>query len=335
MTLTTRREFLAFASAASAAALLAGCSNTNTTSGSSQPSGPVEVRVGSLKGPTSMGIASFMDKAASGSTTNSYSFTVAASADEIVPSLIKGDLDIALVPANVASIVHGKTKGAVSVVDINTLGVLSVVCAEGVVSQFADLAGKTVIMTGKGATPEYLMTYLMNKAGIAGQVTLDFKSEATEVVSALSADSSAIGVLPQPFVTAATTKNPALKVAIDLNDAWTQYAEKGSSLLTGVTVARNDFINANPSALKEFIEGQDASVEAANSNPGEVAPLVVKAGILDNEAVVAKAIPNCHLVCITGSEMKDKLSSYLEALFSVEPSSVGGELPPDSFYHVG
>ncbi|EHF01703.1 hypothetical protein HMPREF1008_01327 [Olsenella sp. oral taxon 809 str. F0356] len=296
--------------------------------------GVTAVRVGSLKGPTSIGLASFMDRAAGGGTANAYSFTIASSADEIVPSVVSGDLDVALVPANVASVLYNKTKGAVSVIDVNTLGVLSVVTGDEGVSSLADLAGRTVYMTGKGTTPEFVMQYLLQKSELADKVTLEFKSAPTEVVAALVADPSAVGVLPQPYVTAATSKNPSLRAAIDLNDAWAATGE-GATMVTGVTVVRNDFLRDHPAAVEEFLKEHAASVDAANSDPAGVSPKVVAAGIMDNEKVVEKAIPACHLVCLTGGEMESALSGYLGAIASVDASSVGGSLPPKDFYFQG
>ena len=291
------------------------------------PVEPAEVHVASLKGPTSIGLASFMGNVDTLELNNTYTFTIATAADEILPAVIKGEVDIALIPANAAAVLYNKTEGGISVIDINTLGES--------IQQFADLAGKTVYMTGKGATPEYAMNFLLNKAGIADQVTLEFKSEPTEVVQALSADATAVGVLPQPFATAACVKNEALKAVIDLTDVWASSVDDGSQLLTGVTIVRNEFLAEHPEAVAEFIEQQAASVDAANADPAGVAPLVVAAGIIDAEPVAAKAIPSCHLVCITGAEMQSALSGYLQTLFDSDPASVGGALPADSFYFLG
>ena len=72
-------------------------------------------------------------------------------------------------------------------------------------------------MTGKGTTPEYVMNYLLKENGLStSDVDLQFKSEATEVASLLKQDSSAIGVLPQPFATAACIQKPDLKTVLDL-----------------------------------------------------------------------------------------------------------------------
>lgn len=299
------------------------------------PAEPVEVRVASLKGPTSIGLASFMAGAETLELNNTYSFTISTAADEILPAMIQGEADIALIPANVASVLYNKTEGGVSVIDINTLGVLNVVTGDESIKAFGDLAGKTVYMTGKGATPEYTMNFLLEQAGIADQVTLEFKSEPTEVVQSISADPAAVGVLPQPFATAACVKNESLKAVIDLTDVWNATVSDGSQLLTGVTVVRNEFLAEHPEAVKEFMEQQAASVDAANADPAAVAPLVVQAGIIDAEPVAAKAIPNCHLVCVTGNDMKVSLSGYLQVLFESDPAAVGGALPADDFYYLG
>ena len=309
----------------------------DTDARQSEAVGSVDVKVASLKGPTSIGLASFMDKAASdpGTLDNSYDFTVAGTAVVDVPTPIQGVVYPPLVPANVASVLYNKTAGGVVALDVNTLGVLSVVTADSGVVDFSALSGRTVYMTGKGATPEYVMNYLLERNGLAGQVTLEFKSEATEVVQAISQDLDAVAVLPQPYVTVACAKNPSLKATIDLNDVWDAASADGSRLVTGVTVARREFLEEHPDAVREFVERQSASVDAANADPEGTAPLVVNAGIVDSEQIAAKAIPECHLVCLTGDDLRGALSGYLKTLFDADASSVGGSLPGDDFYYAG
>ena len=344
-----RRTFLAAAGmgVTGAVAALAGCSDStagagSTSAGSSasaagsaeeEPVESVEVRVASLSGPTSIGLVSFMELAKDAERyDNTYTFNIYKAADEILPQVIKGDIDIALIPANAASVLYNKTEQGIACIDINTLGVLSVVTGDASVASFEDLAGRTVYLTGKGTTPEYTMNYLLNAAGIADSVTLEFKSEATEVVSTLAADASAVGVLPQPFVTAALAKNDALIAPVDLTDVWAQYADEGSQMVTGVTVVRREFAEAHEQAVVEFLTAQAASVATVNDDPAAAAPLVVEAGIIESEAVAETAIPNCHLVCLTGEEMKDALSGYLEVLHAASPEAVGGTMPEDNFY---
>lgn len=324
---------------------LAACGSTSQTASTTQAASSTaaastaaatEVKVASLKGPTSIGLVSFMDRAKNGKTANTYDFTISGTADEIVPSLVSGDIDIACIPANVASVVYNKTNGGISVIDINTLGVLSVVTGDTSVTSFADLAGHTVYMTGKGQTPEFVMNYLLEKAGLTNSVTLEYKSEASEVAAALAQDANAVGVLPEPYVTAVCAKNSALSAPISLTSVWDQMAgDSGSKLVTGVTVVRNEFLQAHPDVVAEFMSEQKASVDAVNADPSGSAQLVVDAGIVDNATVAAKAIPNCNLTYITGVDMQTALSGYYQVLYLADPTSIGGTLPPDNYYYLG
>ena len=294
------------------------------------------VRVGSLKGPTSMGLVSLMDKASKGETANVYEFTMAGKADELVGKIANGDLDIALVPANVASVLYNKTQGNVTVLDINTLGVLYVVASDDSITSMADLKGRSIYMTGKGTTPEYVMNYLLKGNGLStSDVDLQFKSEATEVASLLKEDSSAIGVLPQPFATAACIQNPDLKTVLDLTEQWNLLnKDTGSMLVTGVTLVRSDFLRENQAPVAEFLEEHAQSALFATEHVEEAAELIAAQGIVEKAPIAQKALPYCNIVCLTGQEMKDALSGYLSTLMEQDLKSIGGQLPGDDFYYM-
>lgn len=295
----------------------------------------VSVRVGSLKGPTSMGLVYLMDMDEKGTASNNYEFTMVTAADELLPQVINGNLDIALVPANVASTLYNKTQGQISVIDINTLGVLYAVSGDSSIKSFSDLKGKTVYMTGKGTTPDYVFRYLLNANGMAdGDLTLEYKSEAAEVAALLKEQPDAVGILPQPFVTVACTQNENLGIVLDLTKEWDAIqTESGSQLVTGVTVVRNEFLSQYPEAVDSFLAEHAESAAYANENPAEAAKLVVKTGIIEKAPIAEKALPYCNITCITGSEMQAALSGYLEVLFDQDPASVGGALPGDDFYY--
>jgi len=199
-----------------------------------------------------------------------------------------------------------------------------------------DLKGKTVYMTGKGTTPEYVMNYLLSENGLTdGDVTLEFKSEATEVASVLKEDSSAVGVLPQPFATAACIQNEALKPVLDLTEQWNLLnKENGSQLVTGVTIVRSDFLKENEEAVKLFIEDHKASAAYTSEHLDEAAEMVAALGIVEKAPIAKKAMPACNIVCITGEEMKSALSGYLSVLEAADAKSVGGQLPADDFYYL-
>ena len=293
----------------------------------------VELNVYSLKGPTSMGLAMLLEDSKNGKTFNTYHSTMCTGADEVTAALVSGEADIALLPANAAATLYNKA-GGFTVVAINTLGVLYVVENGDSVHSIKDLLGKTVVLTGKGTTPEYALRFLLNAYDIEDQVTLEFKSEAQEVVAALSEDTAAIGLLPQPFATAALAQNENLRIAVSLQDEWDQFTHE-STLVTGVTVVRNEVLEAYPSQIATFLKEASWSVDRVNNHPEEAAPLIEQMGIVAKAALAQKAIPFCNLVSITGSEMKLLLSGYLQTLYDQNPKAVGEAMPDDAFYYTG
>lgn len=296
------------------------------------------LRIGSLKGPTSMGLVSLMDKSSKGESKGNYEFTMVTDASELVAKMVAGDLDIALVPANMASILYQKTNHGINAIDINTLGVLYIVAADDSITSIADLKGKTIYMTGKGTTPDYVFQYLLSANGLSSDdVAIEYKSEATEVAAVLKQTPDAIGLLPQPFVTVAMAQNESLKMVLDLTAEWDKVqSEEGGSLVTGVTVCRGELFadDAAADAIKLFMEEHKESAEFANANVEETSKLVAAAGIIEKAPVAAKALPYCSITYIDGDEMKDKLSGYLNVLFEQDPSSVGGQLPDKPFYYI-
>ncbi len=290
------------------------------------------VRVGSLKGPTTMGIVNLMSESEAGTAEGSYEFTMSAEPSEVMASMVAGDLDIAMVPSNVAAVMNNKVEGGVSVIDINTLGVLYCVTGDDSITSIADLSGKTVLTTGQGATPEYTMNYLLEQNGVT-DCTLEFKSEATEIAALLAEDSDQIAILPQPFVTVAEAQNEELVTAFSLTDEWDAVSD-GSQLITGVTVVTNSFLEEHQEEVELFIKEHEESVELATSDVTATAELVAQYGIIEKAPVAEKAIPYCNIVCITGEDMKTALSGFLEVLYEQDPTSVGGSLPSDDFYFI-
>ncbi|MBP1562574.1 MAG: ABC transporter substrate-binding protein [Oscillospiraceae bacterium] len=310
-------------------------SSTESTTSSEESSSALEIKqpeaikVAALKGPTAMGMTKLMDDDEKENLP--YEFTIAAAADELSPLIAQGKVDIACVPANLGAVLYKKTEGKISALAVNTLGVLYL-CENGdTVKSIADLKGKTIYSAGKGATPEYALNFIIKSNGLENDVNIEWKSEHAECLAALLANENSVAMLPQPFVTTAQMKNEGVRVAIDLNDAWDDL-NLSSSLLTGIVVVRKEFAENYPEATKEFLNRYAASVKFVNENIDEAAELVGKYDIVP-AAVAKKAIPNCHIVCISGDEMKTMLSGYLQVLFDQLPASVGGAMPADDFYY--
>ena len=292
-----------------------------------------DVSVAALRGPTAMGLSKLMHDSENGvSDGNSYAFTLEGAPDAIVPMVVRGDVDIAAIPGNLASVLYNRTKGAVEVIGINTLGVLYIVENGDSVHSVEDLRGRTIYSAGKGATPEYALQYVLKANGleVGKDVYIEWKSEHAECVASLGADPDGVAMLPQPFATTALMRDGSMRVALDLNDLWQE--KTGHVLITGVTIARREFVENEKDALSVFLSSYADSVEYINGNTEEGAAIVGHYGIVP-ENVAVKAIPACNIVLITGEEMKESLSGYLDILYAQNPQSVGGNVPGDDFYY--
>ncbi len=328
------------------AALLAGCSDGG---GKDAPAGdtvtlqatvvePVDVNIMALKGPTGMGLVQFMSESEAGNIKdNNYNFTIAATPDEVTPKLSKGEVDIAAVPANLASVLYQNTDGKMQVLAINTLGVIYMVENGETVSSVEDLRGKTIYASGKNSTPEYALNYILQQKGIDPEkdVKIEWKSEHAECLAALMAGEDGVAMLPQPFVTTAQMKNESIRVALDLTEEWDKLQADNktpSTLVTGVVVARKEFVENNPTAVSNFMNHYKESVEFVNKNVADAAKLIGDYDIVPAK-VAEKAIPACNITFIEGNEMKDKLSGYLAVLAEQHPRPVRRTLPGDDFYY--
>lgn len=318
------------------AALCAGCGNTASTEEKAPEPAPEEavtVRLGGLKGPTSMGMVKLLADNDAGKTANQYEFTMSGAADELTPKILQGDLDILAVPVNLGSILYNNSQGAVQLLAVNTLGVIYITEKGGeTVNDWDSLKGQTIYSTGKGSTPEYALNYLLTENGLdpATGVTIEWKSEPAEIVAQMAAEDHVIAMLPQPFVSVAQSKFDDLRVAMDLTEEWDALG-KGSQLNTAGLVVRTEFAKEHPEAVAAFLKEYAASTEYVNANVKEAAQLVGQYDIVD-AAVAEAAIPYCNIVCITGEEMKTSVEGFFQVLFDQNPKSVGGAMPGDDFY---
>ena len=258
-----------------------------------------KVRIAGLKGPTTMGLVNLLSMEEEGTASMDYDLQLYGAADEIVPLLMKGELDMAAIPANLAATLYQKTNGGIQAVAVNTLGVLYVVEQGDTVQSMADLKGRTILSTGKGTTPEYVLRYLLNANGIDPDkdVTIEYYSEATEVTAQMATTEDAIAVLPQPYVTAAGLQDETLRVALNLTEEWNKVAD--TQLITGVTVVRKEYAEEHPDVVAAFLTDYAKSVEVANTDLDGTAALCEEQGVVAKAAIAKKALPECNIVCLS------------------------------------
>lgn len=316
---------------------LAACGSAKTESEPTKNDATVlnNANVYVLSGPTGIGAANFKNDAEQNKLEGKYNITVVAQPDEIVAKISNKEADIAAIATNLAAKLYNKTNGGITVLAVNTLGVLNVVTPAGVeITSLKDLEGKKVYTTGKGSNPEYVINYLLEKNEIADKVTLEYKAEGTELLTVWGTDPNAIIIAPQPVATTLTVQNQGAKIAIDLTKEWEKVSED-SALMMGCVVVRTEYLKENKATVDKFLEEYKASIDAANKNIDATAALCEAYGIIPKAAIAKKAIPNCNITYIAGKEMSTKLDGYLKVLFDADKTAVGGKLPEKDFYYEG
>ena len=286
-----------------------------------------EIRIAALKGPTGMGMVKLADK----QNYPNYTVSIEASPDALNPRIISGEVDVAAVPVNLASVLYNKLDGDISVLAVSPLGVLYVVEAGSEVNSVADLAGKTVYATGQGATPEYILNYLLDKNGVAGSVEVNYVGEHAALATMLADGSAEIGMLPEPNVTSTLAGNDNMRIALNLTEEWNKVCS--TELVQGVVIVRKSFVNEHPEAIEQFLREYEKSSAFVNENIDEAAKLIVDVGILGNVEIAKKAIPNCNISFSKGEAMHKAVEGMLAVLFEANPKSIGGKLPDKDFYY--
>lgn len=297
----------------------------------------VDVNVGLIMGPPSMGLGYFMNEAKEKKTYNNFNFeVVGVDYSAVAASLNQGDYDIATVPSNVAAILYNNKdmKEEIKVIDIGNLGLLYILTTDPDISKLEDLKGRTVYSIGEGGPPEYTFDYLLEQAGLSDDVNFSFRPTPFEVLNLLQEEDDAIALLPQPFVEVAKLLVPNLRVAIDVTKAWEEEVDGTAESVTTVTVVRKKFLEKHEQAVVEFLNMAKKSTEYCLENVDEAAEWTDEFETFLNPEIAKKAIPECNICTVTGKEMKEILSGFLQIIYDLNPDAVGGSMPDDDFYYI-
>ena len=320
-----------------AVVLAAGCASapedTSSVAGSSTSSEvKTAVRIQTIKGPTGIGMVHLMDAQEKGTAQNDYTFTVASSPDEITAKILNDEVDIAAAPTNLAAVLYNRTEGNVTMLAVNTLGVLHILENGDTIQTAADLKGKTIYTTGQGANPEYVLRHILQKNGIDPDkdVTIEFVQENEELAALMDSGTATVAMVPEPTATTVLTKNASIRRALDMTAEWDKVAD--GQLMMGCVIVRNKFLKEHPDAVKTFLSEYEDSIQAA-SDIDATAALCETTGIIPKAAVAKQAIPGCNLTFVAGETMKTEINGYFSVLFEANPKSLGGKLPDDAFYY--
>lgn len=289
------------------------------------------IRIATLAGPTGMGLIGII-----GDDSGKYDVEILSMPDQIVPKIVSGEVDFATIPSNLASVLYNKTGGAISIVGINTFGVLYIIDTTGEIAELADLEGKLLSATGLGAAPEYVLNKVLTENGLIDgeNITVEFLPSHSDMANAIITGEVAIGMAPEPFVSMIVAQTEGAEVVISLNDEWEKIFGEGTRMPMGVTIVQNSFLEEHPDLVAQMLEDYQASVDYVYNDTEQAAEDMVEAGIIGSKAIALQAIPRCEISFVVGEEVQATLDPFLNVLFESNPESVGGSVPQGDFYYV-
>ncbi|MCM1320636.1 MAG: ABC transporter substrate-binding protein [Bacteroides sp.] len=299
---------------------------------------PHVIRAAVLNGPSGIGLSYLFEfkPAAFGC---DVQMEVDASPDVMLPKLLKGELDIGILPPNAAAKVYNTT-GAVVMGAVVGNGMLHLLAKNSDVPSLAALRGKTVYTAGQGATPEYVFRYLLAKSGIAENggadgVSIDFSLPPAEIAAALAAGKISYALLPEPFATVAQMKSSDVKRALDIQKVFAELSgseEDTAEYPMTLVVVRKEFAERYAQTVRLFLQSCAQSVALTNGNPSEAALLAEKHSLGLKAAVAEKSIPNAAFVYKDAGAARADVEKLLSVFLDFAPESIGGKLPDDAFY---
>lgn len=274
-----------------------------------------------------------------------FQFQVAAGADVLLPKLLKGEVDVGILPPNVAAKVFTKNNEALVVGAVMGQGMLNLITKDASVTSLADLKGKTVTVAGQGATPEYMVRYLLKENGIkvaedgiatTDSVALDFSIPNAEIAAALISGKIQYAIVPEPFSTVATTKDASVVKAINLQDEYAKVQKSSGKDSVNypmtVIVVRKQLAEQSPEVVRGLLASFQKAVDWTLANPAEAGKLVEQHTLGLQAPIATKVIPNGAYVFVPAKEAQSQLEQLYSIFLDFAPEAIGGQLPSSNFY---
>lgn len=285
-----------------------------------------------LNGPSGIGLVHLFENKPA--IDGDFTLELCATPDVLLPKLLKGEIDIGILPPNVAAKVYNKNDGAIVIGAVTGKGMLNLITRDKSIKTVADLKGKKINCAGQGSTPEYVLRYILANNGIKeGDGTeLDFSIPNPELPAALLTKKVDYAFVPEPFATVAQTKDSSIFSAFDVQSAYAQASGNTENYPMTVVVIRKEFAKQYPVTTRMFLQSCAQSIGLVNSNPAEAGALVEKHNLGLKAPIVTKMIPKSNFTYVSAEEAKPEVEKFLSLFLNIAPESIGGKLPDDDFY---
>ena len=262
-------------------------------------------------------------------------YEIIKSPDKIPAMIINEELDMAIIPTNLASILYNK-EVPYKLVSSNVFGVMYVITDGSIeINSLEDLKGKEIYTMGRNLTPDITFRYLLENSGINPDedLVLNYLSGATELAPAFLSGKASIVVMPEPMVSLVMSKKEGTKIAFDIQEEWGKITGTEGGYPQASLFVKNDIIENHKDLLEEFLLAYEDSCNWVNNNSEEAGNYYE--GLVEGipGKIIAKSVPGNNIKFSYGEDIRTDLEKYLEILFQYDPKTVGGKLPDEGFYY--
>lgn len=258
-------------------------------------------------------------------------YTIEKTPKELSKSVMKEDVDIAIVPSNTAAIAYNKTFNY-QIAGTVGMGSFYLVSTEDI-NELNDLEGNEVGNTGKGLTPDITAKSILKDRDVdLEKINFSYVNSVNELVSLLAVGKLSTGFVPEPALTGLLTKNKNIKIIKSLNDEWKEINNSQEGYPQSTIIVKSDFAKENKEFVDLFINQISDSIKWANTNSDKVGEYAKEIGISIESTVIDEAMVRANLKFVPIKDMVDDYNNYYKKLFEFDSKSVGGKLPDEGIY---
>jgi NitT/TauT family transport system substrate-binding protein len=267
--------------------------------------------------------------------TANATYEIIKSPDKIPAMIINEEIDMGIIPTNLASILYNK-EVPYKLVSANVFGVMYVITDGSVeINSLEDLKGKEIYTMGRNLTPDITFRYILENSGINPDedMTLNYLSGATELAPAFLSGKASIVVMPEPMVSLVMSKNENTEIVFNIQEEWSKITGTEGGYPQASLFVKNDIIENHKDLLEEFLSAYEESCNWVNANSEEAGTYYEKLVEGIPGKIISKSVPGNNIRFSYAEDISTDLNKYLETLFQYDPKTVGGKLPDEGFYY--
>ena len=293
-----------------------------------------DVRVKTYNGLPAISICKLIKEEENIKSSYKTSYTIESNENKLLESLNKKEVDIALVPTDMAAKVYNKNSSYQICASIGQ-GSYYLVTSDPEVTGFnSTLINKEIAIAGENSMTDNIVKAILKKNNI-DETLVKFKYTNTvpELVKTLTLGEIYTGIVPETSLTSLLYKHSGLKILASTNDAYENTFDISEGYPQFSVIVRKDFADNNKEYVNKFLSKLKESIEFVNNNPLQAGAYGEELKIPIKPQILSKAIKRCNLKFIEIDKFKQNYEYFFDILYNYNNEAVGGTVPDESIYH--